>query len=208
MGTTEKGAGNKATAKRSAPAKSKNKHSAAAKTAAKESPAKPGSQKKSTRSSASAKPRATDIGTHQVVPYEPKSHEEYMSDAQLEHFRVILENWKRELMEEVDRTIHLLQDGGGVLPDSNDRATQETDLALELRARDRGRKLIRKVDAALERIANGSYGYCEETGEEIGLRRLEARPIATLCLEAQERHERTERHYSKREGRSDPVGEA
>lgn len=121
-----------------------------------------------------------------------------MSDAQLEHFRTILEDWKRSLMEEVDHTIHILQAGAGALPDEGDRATQEAELGLELRARDRGRKLIRKVDAALQRIALGTYGYCEATGEEIGLRRLEARPVATLCIEAQERYERSERSYSRR----------
>ncbi|MEM8562965.1 MAG: RNA polymerase-binding protein DksA [Pseudomonadota bacterium] len=124
-----------------------------------------------------------------------------MSDAQLEHFRTILENWKQELMKEVDRTLHHLRDEASNFPDSNDRATQEAEFGLELKTRDRERKLIRKIDAALERISQGDYGYCEETGEEIGLRRLEARPIATLSAEAQERYERTERHFGRREGR-------
>jgi DnaK suppressor protein len=138
---------------------------------------------------------------HGIPPYQPKTGEEYMSEGQLEHFRQILNNWKQELMEEVDRTIHHLRDEATNFPDPNDRATQESEFGLELRARDRERKLLKKIDAALERIEDGSYGYCEETGEEIGLRRLEARPIATLCLEAQERHELVERHYGEREDR-------
>jgi len=124
-----------------------------------------------------------------------------MSEGQLEHFRLILNNWRQELMEEVDRTIHHLRDEATNFPDPNDRATQESEFGLELRARDRERKLLKKIGAALERIEDGSYGYCEETGEEIGLRRLEARPIATLCLEAQERHELVERHYGERDDR-------
>ncbi len=135
---------------------------------------------------------------HGVQPYKLSPDEEYMSDQQLSHFREILLNWKRELMEEVDRTIHHLQDEPSNFPDPNDRATQESEFGLELRTRDRERKLLRKIDSALARVEDGSYGYCEETGEEIGLRRLEARPIATLCLEAQERHEMTERHFGER----------
>lgn len=138
---------------------------------------------------------------HGIAPYQPKPGEDYMSEGQLEHFQKILNNWKKELMEEVDRTIHHLRDEATNFPDPNDRATQESEFGLELRARDRERKLLKKIDAALERIEDGSYGYCEETGEEIGLRRLEARPIATLCLEAQERHELAERHYGEREDR-------
>lgn len=135
---------------------------------------------------------------HGVPPYKRKRGEPYMSDAQLEHFRQILENWKMELMEEVDRTIHHFRDEAANFPDSNDRATQETEFGLELKTRDRERKLIRKIDAALERISDGSYGYCEQTGEEIGLSRLEARPIATMTLEAQERYEKVERHFGDR----------
>lgn len=134
-----------------------------------------------------------------LTPYKPKKNEPYMSDGQLEHFRTILERWKHELMTGVDRTIDHLRDDAGNFPDSNDRATLETEFGLELKTRDRERKLLRKIDAALERIVQGSYGYCEETGEEIGLARLEARPIATLCLEAQERYEKAERHFGSRE---------
>ncbi|HUF71980.1 MAG TPA: RNA polymerase-binding protein DksA [Gammaproteobacteria bacterium] len=133
------------------------------------------------------------------APYQPKRHETYMSNAQLEHFRKILQAWKRELMEEVDRTMHHMKDDASNPPDPNDRATQETEFGLELRTRDRERKLLKKIESALDRIDDGSYGYCEETGDEIGLRRLEARPVATLCVEAQERRELAEKQFRDRE---------
>jgi DnaK suppressor protein len=138
---------------------------------------------------------------HGINPYKPKRGEEYMSPQQLDHFREILSNWKRELMFEVDRTVHHMQDEAANFPDPNDRATQESEFGLELRTRDRERKLLRKIDSALSRIDDGSYGYCEETGEEIGLKRLEARPVATLCLEAQERRELAERQFRDRDDR-------
>ena len=138
---------------------------------------------------------------HGIRPYQPQPGEPYMSPAQLEHFRMILQAWKRELMEEVDRTGHHMQDEASNFPDPNDRATQESEFGLELRTRDRERKLLKKIDAALERIEEGTYGYCEETGEEIGLKRLEARPVATLSLEAQERRELAERQYGERDDR-------
>lgn len=132
---------------------------------------------------------------HGIEPYKAKAGEEYMNDKQLEHFRLILEAWKRELMEEVDRTVHHMQDEASNFPDPNDRATQESEFSLELRTRDRERKLLKKIAQAIARIDEGEYGYCEETGEEIGLKRLEARPVATLCVEAQERREVAERQY-------------
>ena len=138
---------------------------------------------------------------HGIAPYKPKRGEEYMSDEQLEHFRNILGAWKRELMHEVDRTVHHMQDEAANFPDPNDRATQESEFGLELRTRDRERKLLRKIDSALIRIDEGSYGFCDETGEEIGLKRLEARPVATLCLEAQERRELAERQFRDRDDR-------
>nr|BAL54410.1 DnaK suppressor protein [uncultured Gammaproteobacteria bacterium] len=106
-----------------------------------------------------------------------------MSKAQLEHFRKILLAWKAQLMEEVDRTLHQMQNDAANFPDPTDRATQESEFSLELRARDRERKLIKKIDEALERIETGEYGYCETCGVEIGLRRLEARPTATQCID-------------------------
>ena len=132
-------------------------------------------------------------------PYQPRRGEDYMSKDQLEHFRQILLAWKRELMEEVDRTMLHMKDDAANFPDPNDRATQESEFGLELRTRDRERKLLKKIDSALARIDDGSYGYCEETGDEIGLRRLEARPVATLCVEAQERRELAERQFRDRE---------
>ncbi|MGH8193050.1 MAG: RNA polymerase-binding protein DksA [Woeseiaceae bacterium] len=124
-----------------------------------------------------------------------------MSPKQLAHFQQILTAWKRELMNEVDRTVHHMQDEAANFPDPNDRATQESEFGLELRTRDRERKLLRKIDSALQRIDDGTYGYCDETGEEIGLKRLEARPVATLCLEAQERREMAERQFRDRDDR-------
>ena len=138
---------------------------------------------------------------HGIAPYKPKRGEEYMSDSQIEHFRKILTAWKRELIFEVDRTVHHMQDEAANFPDPNDRATQESEFGLELRTRDRERKLLRKIDAALARLDEGSYGYCDETGEEIGLKRLEARPVATLSLEAQERRELAERQFRDRDDR-------
>ncbi len=117
------------------------------------------------------------------TPYEEKPGEEYMNEAQLEHFEKILRNWKADLMQEVDRTVHHMQDDAANFPDPNDRATQESEFSLELRTRDRERKLIKKIDEALKEIEAGDYGYCESCGVEIGIRRLEARPTATLCID-------------------------
>ena len=125
--------------------------------------------------------------------YRPSSAEEFMNPLQLEYFRQKLWRWRSELLREADETLNSLGEGGISEADLTDRASIETDRALELRTRDRARKLISKIDQAIERIENGTYGYCEESGEPIGLRRLEARPIATLSIEAQERHERMER---------------
>jgi DnaK suppressor protein len=125
--------------------------------------------------------------------YKPSLTEEYMNPMHLEYFRRKLEEWKLELLKESAETIHHMQEESHNEADLADRATTETDRSLELRARDRERKLINKINEALDRIYDGSYGYCEETGDPIGLARLEARPIATLSLEAQERHEKEER---------------
>ncbi len=140
-------------------------------------------------------------GPRNVQPYLAKRGEQYMSKQQLNHFREILQSWKQDLMVEVDRTVTHMKDEAANFPDPNDRATQEEEFSLELRTRDRERKLIRKIDEALKRIDDGSYGYCLETGEEIGVKRLEARPVATLSLEAQERRERRERQYGDRDDR-------
>jgi len=139
------------------------------------------------------------LGPRNVQPYVARQGEAYMAKEQLEHFRSILSNWKRDLMEEVDRTMNHMKDEAANPPDPNDRATLESEFALELRTRDRERKLIRKIDEALKRIDDSSYGYCLETGEPIGIKRLEARPVATLCIEAQERRERREKQYGDRD---------
>jgi len=129
------------------------------------------------------KKSALEGSAFNFTPYKAKKGEEYMSEAQEAHFRVILGGWKRELMEEVDRTVHHMQDDAANFPDPNDRATQESEFSLELRTRDRERKLIKKIDEALQRLDEHEYGYCESCGVEIGIRRLEARPTATLCID-------------------------
>ena len=125
--------------------------------------------------------------------YRPSDAEPFMNQQQQEYFRTKLLRWRQDLVREAGVTLSSMGQGGIVEADLGDRASVETDRALELRTRDRARKLIAKIDQAVERVENGTYGYCEETGEPIGLRRLEARPIATLSIEAQERHERMER---------------
>ena len=125
--------------------------------------------------------------------YRPTESESFMNPQQLQYFRQKLLRWRQDLLREAGETLSSMGQGGIIEADLADRASVETDRALELRTRDRARKLISKIDMALERIENGTYGYCEETGEPIGLKRLEARPIATLSIEAQERHERMER---------------
>jgi DnaK suppressor protein len=125
--------------------------------------------------------------THTVeggfAPYKPKKGEKYMSEGQVEHFRTILKAWKATLMEEADRTVHHMKDDAANFPDPNDRATQESEFSLELRTRDRERKLIKKIDESIADLDTGDYGYCETCGVEIGIQRLEARPTASLCIE-------------------------
>jgi DnaK suppressor protein len=139
-----------------------------------------------------------EFGMNVTLPpdYRPSEKEEFMNERMREYFRQKLLRWRNELLQESSETLHHLQQEGGIQePDIADRASAETERALELRTRDRARKLIAKIDAAIGRVADGSYGYCEETGEPISIRRLEARPIATLSIEAQERHERLERTH-------------
>ena len=133
----------------------------------------------------------------QFPPYVPKKGEEYMNDKQLKHFRTILDSLKQELMEDIERTVHTMQDEATVFADPNDRASQESDIALELRNRDRERKLIKKIDETLDRIREGEYGYCDSCGVEIGLKRLEARPTATLCIDCKTLEEMRERQVAK-----------
>ena len=133
----------------------------------------------------------------QFPPYAPKKGEAYMSAKQLGHFKAILTQLKEELSKDIDRTVHTMQDEATVFADPNDRASQESDIALELRNRDRERKLIKKINESLSAIESGEYGYCESCGVEIGLKRLEARPTATLCIDCKELEERKEKQQAK-----------
>jgi len=139
--------------------------------------------------------RAEKSGHHGLNGYRPSDKEPFMGERQREYFRLKLLAWKEDILREARETLQHLQDENVNHPDLADRASSETDRAIELRARDRQRKLIAKIDAAIQRIEDGTYGYCEETGEPISIKRLEARPIATLSIDAQERHERREKVY-------------
>ena len=141
--------------------------------------------KKTRSTSKKTSPAEADIAVQPLYgePYKFKKGEEYMNENQIQHFRNILNAWKTELMEEVDRTVHHMQDEAANFPDPNDRASQETEFSLELRTRDRERKLIKKIDEALGKLKDEEYGFCEVCGVEIGVRRLEARPTATQCID-------------------------
>ena len=132
-----------------------------------------------------------------VPPYKPKGKEDYMNPRQLAHFRKMLEDMKRDLSQDIDRTVHTMQDEATIFADPNDRASQESDMSLELRNRDRERKLIKKIDETIARIDAGEYGYCESCGVEIGLKRLEARATATLCIDCKTLDEVRERQVAK-----------
>ena len=132
-----------------------------------------------------------------IPPYKPKGKEEYMNARQLSYFRKMLEEMKRELSQDIDRTVHTMQDEATIFADPNDRASQESDMSLELRNRDRERKLIKKIDETIGRIDSGDYGYCDSCGVEIGLKRLEARPTATLCIDCKTLDELRERQVAK-----------
>ncbi|MDR2220381.1 MAG: RNA polymerase-binding protein DksA [Methylobacillus sp.] len=138
----------------------------------------------------------TEVIKH-FTPYTPKRGEAYMNTKQLNHFRKILNDWKMELSQDIDRTVHTMQDEVTMFADPNDRASQESDMALELRNRDRERKLIKKIDETLAKIDEGDYGYCESCGVEIGLKRLEARPTATLCIDCKTLDEIREKQVAK-----------
>jgi len=130
-------------------------------------------------------------------PYKPKGKEDYMNARQLAHFRKMLEEMKHDLSQDIDRTVHTMQDEATIFADPNDRASQESDMSLELRNRDRERKLIKKIDETIARIDTGEYGYCDSCGVEIGLKRLEARPTATLCIDCKTLDELRERQVAK-----------
>ena len=220
----KKPSGKPATARKTVSAKSTGKPAAKAAARAKATPRKAAAPKAPARPAHRPKPSAPAVrqpapvpvvgpeevealevgasllaGPRNVQPYVARKGEEYMSKEQLEHFRTILSSWKQDLMQEVDRTMLHMKDEAANFPDPNDRATQESEFSLELRTRDRERKLIRKIDEALKRIEDGSYGFCLETGEPIGVKRLEARPVATLSVEAQERRERREKQFGDRD---------
>ena len=185
MAVKKKSAKAKTAAKKKTTAKKKVASNAGGKKAA-------GTKKAATKKKTAAKKTSTTrrkTTTSQVgpvpgiAPYKEKKGEKYMSEEQVEHFRNILLTWKKELMEEVDRTVHHMQDDAANFPDPNDRATQESEFSMELRARDRERKLIKKIEESMQNLENEEYGYCEACGVEIGVKRLEARPTATLCID-------------------------
>ena len=155
---------------------------------------------KATKEPVKKMPKTTTAGgsaaLHGYAPYKPKRGEEYMSAGQMEHFKKLLYAWRQELMEEVDRTVTHMKDEAANFPDPADRATQEEEFSLELRTRDRERKLIKKIDSTLERIENDDYGFCDQCGIEIGIRRLEARPTATLCVDCKTLDEIKERQLT------------
>ena len=197
--TSKKTTGKKKVAKKAVAKKTATKKSVTKKTTAKKKPVKKATAKKTTAKKAPVKKKAaakksstkTESTANQNIdvqplygePYKFKKGEEYMNPAQVEHFHNILNAWKADLMQEVDRTVHHMQDEAANFPDPNDRASQETEFALELRSRDRGRKLIKKIDESINMLKNDEYGYCEVCGVEIGVRRLEARPTANLCID-------------------------
>ncbi|MCG6899408.1 MAG: RNA polymerase-binding protein DksA [Gammaproteobacteria bacterium] len=184
--TAKKTAAKKSTPAKATPKKKANtKQAKASKAVTKKTAPKKAVAKKTAPVKTPAKKRpASQIGpVPGIAPYKEDRNEEYMNEKQVEHFRNILLAWKRQLMEEVDRTVHHMQDDAANFPDPNDRATQESEFSMELRARDRERKLIKKIDESIRHLDNDEFGYCEACGVEIGVKRLEARPTATLCID-------------------------
>ncbi len=178
---SKKAVSKKMPAKKAAAKKTATKKAVTKKAAVKKAPAKkPVAKKKSARKKAEP---AVDVQPLYGDAYKLKKSEEYMNPNQVVHFRNILNMWKADLMQEVDRTVHHMQDEAANFPDPNDRASQETEFALELRARDRERKLIKKIDESIDTLSDDEYGYCEICGVEIGVRRLEARPTANQCID-------------------------
>ena len=178
--TAQKSTAKKATTAKAKKSTSKNLTKVTKKKVTKKSPSK-------------AKASNSDELIHGIAPYKEKAREKYMNDKQLDHFRSILTAWKESLLDEVSRTIHLMQDENINHPDPNDRASQETDISLELRNRDRERKLLKKIDSTMLRVDSDDYGWCNRCGIEIGIRRLEARPTADLCVDCKTLNEIKER---------------
>lgn len=176
MAATKKAVKSKAAVKKEPVAKKKTVKKTAVKKAA--------SKKVVTKKAVTRRKPSSQIGpVPGIAPYQEKKGEEYMNEKQIQHFKNILLEWKRSLMEEVDRTVHHMQDDAANFPDPNDRATQESEFSMELRARDRERKLIKKIDESMSHLDSDDFGYCETCGVEIGVKRLEARPTATLCID-------------------------
>ncbi len=191
--TRKKTAGRKKTAAR----KTSTRKKATAKTTQKMTSKQSTAVKKTARKTTGKKKAGSEAivlsNVEQIAPYKPRKGEEYMNEDQRAHFRELLLAWKRDLMEEADRTVHHMQDEASNFPDPNDRASQESEFSLELRTRDRERKLLRKIDKTLKRVETDDYGWCDSCGSEIGIRRLEARPTATLCFDCKTLDEIRER---------------
>jgi DnaK suppressor protein len=184
----------KAAPKKKAAAKKK---SVTKKAAVKKAAVKKSAAKKSASKAPAARKNVTDDQSFtNFTPYKEKKGEEYMNPAQIAHFRHILEGWKQQLMNKVDETVHHMQDEAANFPDPNDRASQESEFAMELRTRDRERKLIKKIDESIDDLGE-DYGYCSHCGVEIGIRRLEARPTATQCIDCKTLNEIREKQYGK-----------
>ena len=175
----------KTTAKKAPAKKAAAKIAPAKKVVAKKAPAKKVVAQKSSviKTTSPKRKSSTGVDMHGLTPYQEKKGEDYMNEPQVEHFRELLLAWKRELMSEVDKTVHHMQDEAANFPDPNDRASQETDFSMELRTRDRERKLIKKIDESINDLDKSDYGYCATCGGEIVIRRLEARPTATQCID-------------------------
>lgn len=189
----KKTAGRKKTATRKTSARKKATGKTTPKMTSKQSAAVKKTAKKSTGKKQAGSEGIVLSHVEQIAPYKPKKGEEYMNEDQRAHFRELLLAWKRDLMEEADRTVHHMQDEASNFPDPNDRASQESEFSLELRTRDRERKLLRKIDQTLKRVETEDYGWCDSCGAEIGIRRLEARPTATLCFDCKTLDEIRER---------------
>ncbi|MDH5436711.1 MAG: RNA polymerase-binding protein DksA [Gammaproteobacteria bacterium] len=193
--TAKKAPAKKAVAKKAPAKKVVAKKAPAKKVVAKKVPAKKVIAKKSpvTRATPPKGKKSNGVDMHGLTPYETRKGEDYMNAAQVEHFRDLLLAWKRELMTEVDKTVHHMQDEAANFPDPNDRASQETDFSMELRTRDRERKLIKKIEESINHLDSGDFGYCDVCGVEIGVQRLEARPTATQCIDCKTLDEIRER---------------
>lgn len=173
------------------------KKKAAKKVTPKKTTAKKSAVKKTAARKTVARKPSDNLDFTNFTPYKEKKGEEYMNPAQVEHFLMILNGWKQQLMDKVDETVHHMQDDAANFPDPNDRASQESEFAMELRTRDRERKLIKKIDESINDLDADDYGYCSKCGVEVGIRRLEARPTATQCIDCKTLNEIREKQYGK-----------